>query len=136
MVQLQDIGHLQNIIEHARSYDQGGGSIFKRVEKDIIRQARENGIGSFYYNFNNSYEFQPAVFEIGGATVEGAGMVKVTDKENFWQINVDIDYAFFDRFTKPWDYADTGLWPLTINTGDPYPILGNWTTQIEILVKK
>lgn len=136
MVRLSEIGHLQDIINHARTYNQGGGSIFKRVENGVFEQARQNGEGSFSYDFLNSYEFQPVVFEIGGATVAGVGSVNVVDKGEFWMIVADLDYAFSDKFTRPYDVYDTGIWPLTIETGTPYYITDEWSTRLEAIIKK
>jgi len=135
-VRLSEIGRLQDIINHAKTYDQGGGSIFKRVDNDIFKQARQNSTGSFSYSFTNSYEFEPVVFEIGGATVEGAGTVDVIDCGEFWQISADIDYAFQDEFIHPYDVYDTGIWPLTIDTGNPYYIKDEWSTHLETLIRK
>lgn len=135
MVRLSEIGHLQNIIDHARTYDQGGGSIFEKVEKDIFEKARQNGEGSFPYHFRRSYEFQPAVFEIGGATVAGAGNVKVTKKGRFLIISVDLIYTFSDVFTDPYDYGD--IIPGEFNPfGNPYHITDRWSTKIEAIIKE
>ncbi len=136
MVRLSEIGHLQNIIDHAKSYNQGGGTIFERVEKDVFKKAHENGVGSFPYYFRNSYEFEPVVFEIGGATVSGSGMIHAINKGNFWIINANVDYAFSDEFTRPYDYYDIDMWPLTVNTGEPYHITDKWSTKIEAVIRK
>lgn len=135
-VRLSEIGHLQNIINQARTYDQGGGSVFKRVENEIFEKSRQSGEGTFPYDFLNSYEFQPAIFEIGGATVAGAGVVNVANKGKFWMITADLDYAFSDRFIHPYDVYDTGIWPLTIDTGTPFYITGEWGARLEAIIKK
>lgn len=136
MVRLSEIGYLQNIINHARGYDQGGGSIFERVEKDIFEKSHESGEGSFAYDFINSYEFQPAIYEIGGATVAGAGIRNVEDRGEFWMVTANVNYAFSDQFTRPYDIYDTGVWPLTLNTGTPYYITGGWSTRIDAIIRK
>lgn len=135
-VRLSEIGHLQSIIDHARTYDQGGGSIFKRVENEIFEKSRQSGEGTLPYHFINSYEFQPIIFEIGGATVAGSGFINVVDKGDFWLITADLSYTFLDIFIHPYDVYDAGIWPLTIDTGTPYPISGEWSTRIEAIIKK
>lgn len=62
--------------------------------------------------------------------------VRVTDKTSFWQITADLDYAFSDKFIRPWDIYDTGLWPLTVDTGTPYYIIDEWSTRLEAVIKK
>lgn len=102
-VQLSDIGHLQKIIDNARTQDQahleGGGTIFERVESQVIEKARQNGEGSFPWHFDNSYNFKPAAYEFGKAGLQGKGVVQVVDRETFWMITADIDYHFYDTFT-------------------------------------
>ena len=137
IVKLHEIGHLEKVIYHAKTYNQAeadGGTIFQRVEKDVIKNARKNGEGSFSYDFINSYEFQPIIFSVGGATVSGAGIVNVIDKEDFWLVTTYINYSFLDYFTDPYDLWD--FFPIDINTGDPYYITGSWKTSIEAIIKK
>lgn len=92
-VQLSDIGLLQKVIDRAREI------VFPRVEAQIIEAARKNGKGSFPWNFRNSYDFKPAFWPLGRATLEGKTSVNVVDKGQFWVITADIDYFFSDTYT-------------------------------------
>ena len=139
-VTLPQIGHLNNVIQHAKTYNQirqnGGGTIFERVVKDVIKNARKNGEGVFRYTFNNSYEFQPIIFSLGSSTIRGSGYGRVIDKGRFWLVLIKVNYVFIDSFKRPYDIYDTGIWPLTLETGIPYSVTGNWTTSIEALIRK
>ena len=128
MVRLSEIGHLQNVIDHAKDV------LFGRVEDQIFEEVRQNGGDNFSYHFRNSYEFEPVIFEIGGATIAGSGLVDVVDKKKFWMITADLNYAFSDFFNDPYDYFD--IFPWDINTGTPYHITDGWDTRLEAIIKK
>lgn len=135
-VTLSGIGHLQNVINYARSYIQpNGGAIFDRVENQIFAKARANGRGSFTYPFENSYDFTSVAWEIGGGTLRGSARVHVIEKDRFMVISADVDYIFHDRFTDPLDRYNTIPGDLDI-IGKPYDINGYWKTRIEAILKK
>ena len=135
MVRLSEIGHLHSIINHAQIYDQGGGSVFERVEKNIIRQARERGEGVFPYHFINSYQFQPALYELGNTTIRGDGSMSIKAEGHFLVITANVNYALSDMFTDPYDPYDNIPGEINID-GIPYAITGEWVTHIEAIVKK
>ena len=135
MVTLSEIGHLQNVIDCAKFYNQGEGSIFERVENEICEKAQRIGSGLLPYYFENSYEFGDYVWALGGATVKGTGQISVTVKDEFLIIAANIVYHFSDIFSDPYDIYD--VIPGEINFGGvPYHIRDTWSTNFEAIIKK
>lgn len=136
-VSLHEIGHLQNIINCATTLSQkGGGTLFERVSWDICRKARQAKGGSFLYSFRNSYEFEPYVFEIGGATVGGNSEVHVIEKEGYLIISANIYYNFSDLFNNPYDYFDKFPIPYDPKNKYPFMITEDWKMSLEAIIKK
>lgn len=134
-VTLSRIGHLQRIIDAAKTYVQEGDrSTFSRVARDVFEKARDSGI-SRPYRFRNSYEFGFFVWEIGGGTVEGSGLIHVSEKEDFLIVSADINYEFSDVFTDPYDIYDL-IYGEFNPDGIPYNIKDSWSTRLEAIIKK
>jgi len=145
---LEETGHLQNIINHAQTYDQvaaGGGTLFGRVQNQVIREARESGAGSIPIYFSRSYSFGELVWVIGDVNVIGNGLANVTEKEDFLIISADIKYYFNETFRDARDILNRipDIDPATgesnyqeLPGGAVYKIIGEWRTRIEATIKK
>ena len=140
-VTLDEIGHLQDIIDCARTHNQtaaGGGTIFNRVADQLLEAARQKGEGSFLDYFQNGYEFRDFVWSLGGATVTASFFVNVVEKGDFLIVTAEIEYTFTDMFTNPLDLPEGKSeykgWDLPFSM--PYPVIGTWSTHLEAAIRK
>jgi hypothetical protein len=135
-VTLSEIGHLQEAINYAQTYDQpAGGSIFERFENQICEEAKRHGEGNFPWSFKNRYDYISIVYSIGEATFGGSANVDVVEKGSFLIVTADIKYFFYDRFKDPYDVFNIIPGEIEIG-GVPYDISGNWEARVEAYIKK
>ncbi|MDB2414385.1 phage minor head protein [Rickettsiales bacterium] len=99
-VELWQIGHLQDVIDVARTH------VFKGVENQTAGKAREVIDGSFTDTFSNSYNFKPVSFVHGNSTVEGKIDGNTRKEGKSLIINAKVDYNFSDIFTDPLDIIE------------------------------
>src|SRR3990170_281985 len=101
-ITLHEIGLLQQVIDYARTHDQaeaGGGTLFERVEKQIFKEARQNGEGVFTTAFDRgTYNFGGVVWAFGHVPVHGEMDVHVVEKNGFLIVTAAIYYHFEDYF--------------------------------------
>ncbi len=139
-LKLHEIGLLQKVINHAETYDQGGGSIFERVETQIFTKARQTGSGNYPDSFRRAYSFHDVVWGLGGVQVYGTINVNILNKDKYLMITAAVDYNFEDYFevTVIGDEMDRvksakGLHPPFTT---PFYIRDKWSTKIEAIIKK
>lgn len=118
-VTLPQIGHLQEIIDHAER------NIFRRVRDQVIAKARQIISGAIKDNFNNSYSFYGVSWAHGDSAVAGDINGFVYKEREFLIIEVTVDYKFSDIFRD--------VFSIGVDLGTPYPINGYWKTRIEVI---
>jgi len=139
---LHDIGLLQKVIENAKTFDQievGGGSIFKRVEKQIIREVRQKNKSAFKTSFQRGkYDFKNVVQSLGHVPMHGNMDINVVENGEYLIISAYIDYYFEDRFGDlSGDYDERTGNPGWDPIGAvPFYITDNWRTRLEAIIKK
>lgn len=134
---LGHIGLLQGVINFSRTHTQkDGGSIFDRVARKIIVEARQNGEGSFKVSFGTSYDFSEFLFSFGDSTIEGDAQVSVAEKGEFLIVTADVYYTFWDEYKDPFDIYD--VFPIDVEApgGMPYKIMDVWSVRLEAIIKK
>jgi len=136
---LSDIGLLQKVINHSRSFDQsdiGGGSIFDRVARKIFIESRQKGEGTFATDFGRPYDFYDLLLSLGDSTVKGSAQVGVVDKGELLIVTADIDYTFQDEYKDPIDIWDLIPGTFELPGGWPYLITDKWNTRLEAIIRK
>ncbi|MDD9901481.1 MAG: phage minor head protein [Alphaproteobacteria bacterium] len=96
-VTLSEIGHLKDVVSCAESHiqgEKGGGTVFQRVERKILAEARRKGHGKFISSFGSSYDFRSAVWSFGNATTKGNATVYVVPKAGFLTVTAKVIYVF------------------------------------------
>lgn len=141
---LEEVGHLQNMIDQARTY------MFKRLEDQIKNTVQENDEGPFEYKTSNNYEW-PAdiVWVFGKGTIRTYTKGNILKQGNLLIVEAKIDYEYDDVFTDPANRRQRG----EEKTSDPekvldervrktdfygrlYPILGWWQTELTGSISK
>jgi hypothetical protein len=141
-VTLSKIGHLQDVIDVARTH------VFKGVERQVILAARDIQEGRLYDSFRNSYPFGDVSWAHGSSTIHGHYQGRVVRAGIALHIVVDVAYNFSDIFTDPLDRRER-----TTGTSDPsglqadellrtdlggtfFRIFDSWTTRITAQICK
>lgn len=145
-VKLEDIGHLQDIINHYAYVAKGG--VFMLVNQQIIGEMRTEKLrGNVSYEFRRTYDFKPVSYSHGGAQVSGEFQGFVSEHNGILKIKGTIHYRFHDVFTDPLSIRENRL-----GTSDPkkvddfyrqitdlwlemHQITGEWKTELTGEVK-
>ncbi len=141
-VTLHETGQLQNVIIYASTYSQPeGGSIFNRFARDIFKEARQRGAGSFTKDFEGNYNMISIVTSFRTVSVGGTASVSVEDRGKFLIIHADIEYEFKDRYTDPGDWSDHSKDPrgsdvIRDDFGIPYDITDAWSTTLTAMIRR
>lgn len=105
-VQLSTTGNLKDIIDYY-AYKIGNSGIYKRVNQQILERALIKDNGDFIYNFRNSYDFEPLLYVIGDASVDGNFVGKIEKIEgNLWVVTGLVNYRFYDFFSDPFEIIE------------------------------
>lgn len=129
-LKLHEIGLLDPVIDYAQNKSR---SIFKRVEEQIFKKARESGAGGFSDFFIRVYNFGDLVWGIGNATVGGNFKVEVIDEGKFLIIKANIDYYFYDYF---YDITNLNQFGANIEPGKSFSIIDHWSTHLDAVIRK
>ncbi len=127
-VTLSEIG-LEDTIRNASITRSVMGRFAEQIKQKAIKEANALGVGThaFEDSFNNSYDFTPVVWAIGGATLRGSfvGTFSLNSDGSF-SFGGSATIHFYDYFNDPYDIGEmTGI---DVNLpGTPYNISGDWT---------
>ncbi len=103
-VTLQETGYLADVINyyanHAISKDDGLPGIYRRVNQQIIGEAKKH-FGSFTYSFNSTYDFQDIRYVLRNSKVSGIFSGEVREENKFQIISGTITYDYTDKFEDP-----------------------------------
>ena len=91
----------------------------------IATAARQNGNGSFSYDFFRSYDLQGVVFSIGDTKIGGIFSGFNLERSGMLTISGDIDFYLEDAFADPLDIG------IEVIAGKPYPITDSWFGHLE-----
>jgi len=100
-IRLSHVGHLQEVIDAAQEH------VFKRVERQVFKDARTVASGNLNDTFERSYSFYSVSFIHGESTLRGHYSGTVTQTGNALHINVEVEYNFTDVFTDPFDWRQS-----------------------------
>jgi hypothetical protein len=98
-VTLDEIGHLNDVIQHY-SYAVEGGGVLRRLAGQIAHAARS---GEKSYTFENRYKFHSVTFSHGYSSVAGIFSGNVEQDQTMLAIQGPVSFRFYDRFTDPLD---------------------------------
>ena len=152
-VALAAIGYLQEIIDFYEDQaiaKDGMPGVYRRVNQQIIDEAKKIGTGRFQYAFDNEYNFEDVLYTFRHSTVSGLFEGEVRSEKEFMVINGIVTYDFFDEFADPIslveaqvrvfgtdrDEAERRVRGLANIFGNVYPVTGHWQTKFNASVKK
>lgn len=139
-VTLEKMGHLGEVITESKNH------VFRGVEDQVSELALLIQDGNISDSFNNSYNFDAVSIAHGNSTVYGQfeGTVKRFENKNGYSlnVNVEVEYNFFDIFTDPLSKREQATG--TSNPDDAtaeeledseiggklYEIIGKWQTKL------
>lgn len=139
-LRLSEVQHLQDVIDISH------GHVFKRVELQIINEARATLSGNLNDEFVRSYPYDAVTFIHGDSTVRGSYNGSVKRIGNALHIHAEVIYHFSDTFTDPFDIRERNG-----GTSDPaaipanelidseiggqfYDIYDSWTTRLTAII--
>lgn len=94
---LDEIGHLKAVVEHYRDHH----GAFRRVAGQVADAARDQKVGSFVYEFEKAYDFQPIAWVHGDGAVSGNFQGTVRESNGLLNVEGDCFFDFTDVFTDP-----------------------------------
>jgi hypothetical protein len=92
---LSEIGLYSACIEHAKQI------MFDRVKAQVsdVAVARKSGV--FSGSWDNSYNFKPVVYSLGGVTISGIFSGQAEKDGDIIHVTAKAQYRFYDEFTDP-----------------------------------
>ena len=138
---LSEIGLLGAVIERAEEI------MLDHVKAQVANAAIARKAGAFSGSWNNSYNFKPVVYSLGGVTIRGRFSGTADKEGNVIHVKAKAYYEFYDEFTDPTSVREKilgtsevaelpasllgGAVLLTTDlAGTAYRITGGWQTEI------
>ena len=92
---LSEIGLLSPVVEHAKQV------MFDKVKAQVADAAIAKKFGAFTRSWDNSYNFKPIVYSLGGVTIRGRFGGTAEKDGDIIHVTAKAQYEFYDEFTDP-----------------------------------